>query len=175
MAFISLLENKIGQRRLAKLVRTGGGLNKGSYYIWRHKEFSEFPFQMTHRWNLFDFKPLENPRKCVRSCIRGSFDPHGLVEGRKIGNVSSQATPQCSLVEIREILFPNASLVNGLLFWGCWRFKTARDHLVGPSPPRGDTWSPAATLERRVEPSLGGRGSSLEFSTETGRSPVGSA
>lgn len=49
MAFISLLENKIGQRRLAKLVRTGGGLNKGSYYIWRHKEFSEFPFQMTHR------------------------------------------------------------------------------------------------------------------------------
>lgn len=49
MPFISLLENKVGQRRLAELVRTGGALNKGSYSIWRHKEFSEFQFQMTHR------------------------------------------------------------------------------------------------------------------------------
>lgn len=47
--FISLLENKVGQRRPARLVGTGGELNKDSSYIWRHKEFSKFQFQMTHR------------------------------------------------------------------------------------------------------------------------------
>ena len=42
---------------------------------------------MTYYWDLFDFKPLEDPREGIGSCICGPFNPHGLVEGRKVGNV----------------------------------------------------------------------------------------
>ena len=64
-----------------------GGFNKGSYFIWRQK-YSEFHFQMTYYWDLFDFKPLEDPREGIGSRICGPFNPHGLVEGMKVGNVS---------------------------------------------------------------------------------------
>lgn len=133
MPFISLLENKVGQRRLAELVRTGGALNKGSYSIWRHKEFSEFQFQMTHRWNLFDFKPLENPRKGVCSCIRGPFDPHGLAEGKRKCQFPGKMATLPGWGQGDSI--PKCFLGERAIVRGFWMFKTARDHLLEPSHP----------------------------------------
>ena len=63
---------------------------------------------MTYYWDVFDFKPLEDPREGIGSRVCGPFNPHGLVEGGKVGNVGQfpgKTAKFSGLVEILLDLF----------------------------------------------------------------------